>query len=666
MADKQYLDYEGLGRVVANMSQTFSQIGHNHDDAYYTESEIDGKVSGLQADIDGKVAELQADIDGHSHSWSTVSDKPPYMIGKREVLYQGTHQFTEYSGGNLSTSTMYDVYEAIDEGSLSYYDLVEFVVDKYSIVCSIPEAPSIPLGGVEQGIEYMYHLGTIFVNGSLDLESGKSYNVSINRLPLYPELEMWLFDNGYVPYQTIAGSFASKSEMNTAMAKKADTTHTHAIADVTNLQTTLDSLQASIDSVDSAVDNIASGTVVVKEAEHAESADTATNAGHATSADTAASCTGNAATATSATKATQDGNGKNIASTYETKSDATAKLNTAKSYTDTEIAKLINASDDGVLNSITELADAIETNQDAIDALNAIADGKAAKDHTHTITAAASDDDVVVLTGTNGTNKVTYSASHANSGVTAGTYRSVTVDAKGHVTAGTNPTTLAGYGITDAAAKSHTHTVSQISDLTATAAELNLMDGVTATTAEINYLDGVTSGIQAQLDAKAASSALTSHTGNTTAHITSTERTNWNAAYTHSTAAHAPSNAEKNQNAFSNVKVGTATIAADTTTDTLTLVAGSNVTITPDATNDKITIAATDTKYTHPTSGVTAASYGDSTNQTPAHGGTFKVPYFTVNAAGHVTAASAHTVTLPTIESISDDAIDTIFANLNA
>jgi len=38
----------------------------------------------------------------------------------------------------------------------------------------------------------------------------------------------------------------------------------------------------------------------------------------------------------------------------------------------------------------------------------------------------------------------------ANSGVGAGTYRSVTVDVKGRVTAGTNPTTIAGYGITDA------------------------------------------------------------------------------------------------------------------------------------------------------------------------------------------------------------------------
>ena len=43
--------------------------------------------------------------------------------------------------------------------------------------------------------------------------------------------------------------------------------------------------------------------------------------------------------------------------------------------------------------------------------------------------------------------------------------------------------------------------VADISDLTATAAELNLMDGVTPTTAELNYVDGVTSNIQTQLDA---------------------------------------------------------------------------------------------------------------------------------------------------------------------
>lgn len=41
----------------------------------------------------------------------------------------------------------------------------------------------------------------------------------------------------------------------------------------------------------------------------------------------------------------------------------------------------------------------------------------------------------------------------ATTGVTGGTYKSVTVDAYGRVTAGTNPTTIAGYGITDAYTK---------------------------------------------------------------------------------------------------------------------------------------------------------------------------------------------------------------------
>ena len=67
----------------------------------------------------------------------------------------------------------------------------------------------------------------------------------------------------------------------------------------------------------------------------------------------------------------------------------------------------------------------------------------------------------VVVTSTN----TVYS--HPNSGVTAGTYKSVTVNAQGHVTGGSNPTTLAGYGITDAAAKSHKHGNADITDVDA-------------------------------------------------------------------------------------------------------------------------------------------------------------------------------------------------------
>ncbi len=68
---------------------------------------------------------------------------------------------------------------------------------------------------------------------------------------------------------------------------------------------------------------------------------------------------------------------------------------------------------------------------------------------------------VITVTGTD--TKYT----HPSSGVTAGTYKSVTVNAQGHVTAGTNPTTLAGYGITDAASKTHQHGNADITSLDA-------------------------------------------------------------------------------------------------------------------------------------------------------------------------------------------------------
>ncbi|MNQ86155.1 hypothetical protein D3C85_1013410 [compost metagenome] len=58
--------------------------------------------------------------------------------------------------------------------------------------------------------------------------------------------------------------------------------------------------------------------------------------------------------------------------------------------------------------------------------------------------------DVTGAVSFDGSVNITIPITLANSGVTAGTYKSVTVDAKGRITGGTNPTTLSGYGITDA------------------------------------------------------------------------------------------------------------------------------------------------------------------------------------------------------------------------
>ncbi len=68
--------------------------------------------------------------------------------------------------------------------------------------------------------------------------------------------------------------------------------------------------------------------------------------------------------------------------------------------------------------------------------------------------------------------------------------------------------------------------------VTATTAELNLMDGVTATTAELNYVDGVTSAIQTQLNAKLATggtiaTATITTLNSTTLNSTTVDLGNW-------------------------------------------------------------------------------------------------------------------------------------------
>ena len=67
--------------------------------------------------------------------------------------------------------------------------------------------------------------------------------------------------------------------------------------------------------------------------------------------------------------------------------------------------------------------------------------------------------------------------------------------------------------------------------------------------------------LNAAIGSKAEKTDLTAHTGNADIHVTATQKTNWTSAYTHSTSAHAPSNAERN------VIVGIQKNGADLTPD---------------------------------------------------------------------------------------------------
>lgn len=76
--------------------------------------------------------------------------------------------------------------------------------------------------------------------------------------------------------------------------------------------------------------------------------------------------------------------------------------------------------------------------------------------------------------------------------------------------------------------------------------------------------------------------------------------------------------AEVNQMAFGNVLVGSTTIQADAKTDTLEMVAGTNIAITPDATNDRITISVTGKVPSAAAADTAAACTGNAATATTA------------------------------------------------
>ena len=86
-------------------------------------------------------------------------------------------------------------------------------------------------------------------------------------------------------------------------------------------------------------------------------------------------------------------------------------------------------------------------------------------------------------------------------------------------------------------------------------------------------------------------------------------------------------------------KVGGVLLSADIP---VTLTGDTAITVTNTGTASAIGYSVV-----HKGSGVTAGSKGDTTNQTPAFGGTFKVLSATVDAKGHVTALGDHTVKVP-------------------
>jgi hypothetical protein len=130
----------------------------------------------------------------------------------------------------------------------------------------------------------------------------------------------------------LVGDTSVNTQIANAIASKSDVGHKH--DDVYYTESEIDT---KLGDINATIEEIVDGSSVIAEATHAASADSAT---HATSADNATKAD-SATSADSATKATKDSNNNIITDTYETKTDASAKLTAAKAYTDAELGRLV-------------------------------------------------------------------------------------------------------------------------------------------------------------------------------------------------------------------------------------------------------------------------------------------------------------------------------------
>lgn len=337
--------------------------------------------------------------------------------------------------------------------------------------------------------------------------------------------------------------FATKTDLNTELAKKADSSHTHSISNVTNLQSTLDS----------------------------KATQTALNT-HTSNADihfTAAERTKLSGIEAGAQVNTITGVKGNSESTYRTGNVNITKANIGLGNVDntSDANKPISTAQQTAFDSVNNALDTHTEDTDIHVTTANKSNWNSA--YTHSTSAHARTDATKVEDSTtngnikiNGTETNVYS--HPNSGVTAGTYKSVTVNAQGHVTGGSNPTTLAGFGITDGETKTDASaklteaktyadnaantvkndllnnagaaydTLKELGDLIDDNKDaIDALNDVAAGKANAVHAHAIAdvSGLQSALDGKAAKSNVTAHIDNTTIHVSQSEKNNWNAIY---------------------------------------------------------------------------------------------------------------------------------------
>ena len=466
------VDFNALETEVDGKANT----SHSHNDIYYTETEINDKLA-TKADSSHNHTGVY-DVSGAAasalSSAQTYTDEAIDALSETVATKANSSTLNSHTGNTAVhiTSAERNKLSGIAEGANNYV---------------LPSAGT-SLGGVKSGGDVTISSGVITVNDD-------SHNHVISNVD---GLQSAL-DSKAASGHNHDGVYYTETEIDTLLEGKANSSHTHTISNITNLQSTLDGkanashgTHVSYSTTVPVMDGSASvGTAsTVARSDHKHPTDTSR------------------AAQTSLDSHTSNKSNPHGVTLVQLGVTATvAELNKMDGVTATTAELNIL---DGITATTTEInyVDGVTSNIQT--QLNA----KASSSHTHgTATTSAAG-----LMSASDKSKLDGIASGANA-YTLPTASSTLGGVKTTSTVTSNSGYTACPIIGGVPYYKDTNTTYNLGSfgVTATAAELNALDGITATVTELNYVDGVTSNIQTQLNGKAASSHTHNYAGSSSA-----------------------------------------------------------------------------------------------------------------------------------------------------
>lgn len=199
---------------------------------------------------------MLADLDMNSNSLLNVDDVQAQTITVGSAVIGGK----EFSGtitwrASWLTSTAYDYLDVVNrdgvlyiclEGHTSDTFMTDLTNDKWEVFISNTTGPTGDAGADGQGVPVGGTTGQVLAKASnadyvtewVDASGGSSDHGTLTGLSDDDHTQYHNDSRGDARYYT-------KSQVDTSLSGKADTSHTHSIANVTGLQTALDGKQAS-------------------------------------------------------------------------------------------------------------------------------------------------------------------------------------------------------------------------------------------------------------------------------------------------------------------------------------------------------------------------------------------------------------------------------------